>query len=236
MENVVTDVVPSSEYEGFMEFKLNGKQQPMLPTWEFLQRHAKPIHMNDIKLGLNDIKLGYTYYYTSNAMVPKIFKSYYMISYSVGLLKKEHVIYNNQKICTTENNKTGIMINDNCINKYKISRSFITDDDKVIYLNNENSIIYHIKADREIGWEIYLPSIEIINNSKNTRNEKVLLMKMIKDESDHDEPLDSASGGRKKRRTKIYRKIYTKNKNFRKLKSHRKTKRKSRNNNKYNIK
>ena len=59
---------------------------------------------------------------------------------------------------------------------------------------------------------------------------------MIKDESDHDEPLDSASGGRKKRRTKKYRKYNTKNKKFRKLKSHRKTTRKARNNNKYNKK
>lgn len=49
MENVVTDVVPSSEYEGFMEFKLNGKQQPMLPTWAFLKDYGgKPIQMDDI--------------------------------------------------------------------------------------------------------------------------------------------------------------------------------------------
>jgi hypothetical protein len=228
MENVVTDIVPSSEYEGYMEFKLNGEEK-MLPTWEFLQSHAKPIQMNDIKLG-------YTYYYAANGMVPKIFKCYYIISYSGGLFKKKHVIYNNQEICTTENKKTGIMINNNCINNYKISPSFITDDNQVIDLNNKNSKIYHIKADREIGLEIYLP---IINNSQN--RDKKLLINMI--ENEQNEPLmidyesndeNSSSGGRKKRRTKKYRKIYTKNKKFRKLKSHRKTKRKARNNNKYN--
>lgn len=161
-------------------------------------------------------------------MVPKIFKCYYVIIY-----EKTYVKYNNQEICKTENNKTGIRINDNCINNYKISRSFITDDDKVIFLNNENSIIYHNKADREIGWEIYLPSIEIINNSKNKDKEKNLLKKNIEKELIDE---DSASGGRKKRRTKKYRKYNTKNKKFRKLKSHRKTTRKARNNNKYNKK